>query len=63
MTCFRTVILIFFLFIAGLRRMVKKTEHKNFGSQKSGLHLHVYTYMFIFESEPSTAMRSVLRYC
>ena len=62
MSCFRTVILIFFLFIAGLRRMVKKTEHKNFGSQKSGLHLHV-RLAFIFESEPSTAMRSVLRYC
>ena len=42
--------------------MVKKTEHKNFGSQKSGLHLHV-RLAFIFESEPSTAMRSVLRYC
>ena len=41
MRCFRTIILSIFLFIAGLRRMVKKTEHKNFGSQKCGLHFPV----------------------
>ena len=40
MSCFRTVILIFFLFIAGLRRMVKKTEHKNLEARNLD-----YTYM------------------